>query len=55
MCSPLSESANVVGAGAAVPAVQSGLLPMDEVFKLAVTTFKVYDWGLFGAQLPSVS
>lgn len=47
VCSPLSESADTVGAGLAVPAAQAGCLPMDEVFKLAVTSFKVYDWGLF--------
>lgn len=47
-CSPLSESANAVGAGFAVPAVQSGYLPMAEVFKLAVSSFKVNDWNLFG-------
>ncbi|XP_028762101.1 ran guanine nucleotide release factor isoform X2 [Neltuma alba] len=45
---PLSESAGTVGAGLAVPAVQVGCLPMAEVFKRAVESFKVYDWGLFG-------
>ncbi|XP_027361508.1 ran guanine nucleotide release factor isoform X1 [Abrus precatorius] len=44
---PLSESADTVGAGIAVPAAQAGCLPMDEVFKLAVTSFRVIDWGLF--------
>ncbi|OMO93159.1 Ran-interacting Mog1 protein [Corchorus capsularis] len=44
---PLSESASTVGAGLATPAMASGFLPMVEVFKLAVTNFKVYDWGLF--------
>lgn len=44
---PLSESADTVGAGVAVPAAQAGCLPMDEVFKLAVTSFRVHDWGLF--------
>lgn len=48
-CSPLSESASTVGAGLAVPAAQSGFLPMAEVFKLVVSTFKVNDWNLFGS------
>lgn len=48
-CSPLSESASAVAAGLAVPAAQAGCLPMSDVFKLAVESFKVYDWGLFGA------
>ncbi|KAF3439442.1 hypothetical protein FNV43_RR17720 [Rhamnella rubrinervis] len=45
---PLSESASAVGAGFAVPAAQSGCMPMAEVFKLAVSSFKVNDWSLFG-------
>ncbi|KAF5739249.1 ran guanine nucleotide release factor [Tripterygium wilfordii] len=49
LINPLSESARTVGAGLAAPAAQSGFLPMAEVFKLAVSTFKVYDWSLFGA------
>ncbi|KAM7269029.1 hypothetical protein ACFE04_024526 [Oxalis oulophora] len=44
---PLSESASSVGAGLAVPALQSGLLSMSDVFKLAVSSFKVRDWNLF--------
>ncbi|XP_054810719.1 uncharacterized protein LOC129312140 [Prosopis cineraria] len=44
---PLSESAGTVGAGLAVPAVQAGCVPMAEVFRHAVESFKVYDWGLF--------
>lgn len=48
---PLSESASAVGAGLAIPATQSGFMPMVEIFKLAVTNFKVNDWGLFS---PSV-
>ncbi|XP_021299878.1 probable ran guanine nucleotide release factor isoform X2 [Herrania umbratica] len=44
---PLSHSASAVGAGLAVPAMQSGFVPMVEVFKLAVTSFKVNDWSLF--------
>jgi len=47
--SPLSESASTVGAGLAVPAIQSGCMPMSEVFKLALSSFKVNDWSLFGA------
>ncbi|CAH9129018.1 unnamed protein product [Cuscuta epithymum] len=43
----LSESATTVGAGIAVPAEQAGCMPMSEVFKLAVSSFKVYNWGLF--------
>jgi hypothetical protein len=46
--SPLSESARTVGAGIAVPAEQSGCLPVQEVFRLAVSSFKVHDWNLFG-------
>ncbi|KAI8553916.1 hypothetical protein RHMOL_Rhmol05G0053700 [Rhododendron molle] len=46
--SPLSESASSVGAGLAAPAAESGRMPMAEVFKLAVSSFKVNDWGLFG-------
>ncbi|PON59200.1 Ran-interacting Mog1 protein [Parasponia andersonii] len=46
---PLSESASAVGAGFAAPAAQSGCMPMAEVFKLAVTTFKVNNWGVFGS------
>ncbi|KAF2302392.1 hypothetical protein GH714_036129 [Hevea brasiliensis] len=49
LINPLSESASTVGAGLAVPAAQSGFLPMAEVFKLAVSTFKVNDWNLFGS------
>lgn len=47
---PFSESADTVGAGIAVPATQAGLMPMNEVFKLAVTSFNVHDWSLFGAR-----
>ncbi|XLR65352.1 hypothetical protein S83_016024, partial [Arachis hypogaea] len=46
---PFSESAGTVGTRSAVSAEQAGCLPMDEVFRLAVTSFKVYDWRLFGA------
>ncbi|KAK2375149.1 ran guanine nucleotide release factor [Trifolium repens] len=49
---PFSESADTVGAGMAVPAAQAGCMSMDEVFKLAVTSFKVYDWSLFDASRP---
>ncbi|XP_008808046.2 ran guanine nucleotide release factor [Phoenix dactylifera] len=49
LINPLSESARTVGAGPAVPAAQSGCLPVAEVFKLAVTNFKVHDWSLFGS------
>lgn len=45
----LSESANSVGAGLAVPAAQSGFMPMDDVFKMAVSSFRVLDWSLFGS------
>ncbi|CAK7341229.1 unnamed protein product [Dovyalis caffra] len=48
LISPLSESAATVGAGLPAPAVQSGFLPMADVFKLAVSSFKVHDWNLFG-------
>lgn len=46
---PLSETAATVGAGVAIPASQSGCMPMAEVFKSAVTNFNVYNWGLFGS------
>ncbi|XP_021737653.1 probable ran guanine nucleotide release factor [Chenopodium quinoa] len=47
--SPLSESASTVGAGVVSPAEQSGCMPMAEVFKLSVSSFKVNDWSLFNA------
>ncbi|KAL0909241.1 hypothetical protein M5K25_020089 [Dendrobium thyrsiflorum] len=46
---PLSASARTVGSGPAVPAADSGCLPMAQVFKHAVTSFTVHDWNLFGA------
>ncbi|KAL6187681.1 hypothetical protein ACLB2K_039077 [Fragaria x ananassa] len=46
---PLSESASTVGAGIAAPALQSGHVPMVEVFRVAVSSFKVNDWNLFGS------
>ncbi|KAM7464526.1 hypothetical protein LguiA_032647 [Lonicera macranthoides] len=49
LINPLSESATTVGAGLVVPAAQSGRMPMADVFKLAVSTFKVNDWTLFGS------
>ncbi|KAL2484612.1 Mog1/PsbP/DUF1795-like photosystem II reaction center PsbP family protein [Abeliophyllum distichum] len=49
LINPLSESASTVGAGLAVPAAQYGCMPMAEVFKHAVSSFKVNDWSLFGA------
>lgn len=48
LINPLSESAAAVGAGLAIPAIQSGCLPMAEVFRSAVSSFKVNDWSLFG-------
>ncbi|KAI8527436.1 hypothetical protein RHMOL_Rhmol12G0075300 [Rhododendron molle] len=48
LINPLSESASSVGAGLAAPAAEFGRMPMAEVFKLAVSRFKVNDWGLFG-------
>ncbi|KAL3646507.1 hypothetical protein CASFOL_011687 [Castilleja foliolosa] len=51
LINPLSESAATVGAGLAVPAAQSGRLPMAEVFKSAFSSIKVNDWSLFGASL----
>ncbi|KAA0034408.1 putative ran guanine nucleotide release factor [Cucumis melo var. makuwa] len=44
---PLSESASSVGSGLTTPASHSGYIPMPEVFKLAVSSFKVCDWSLF--------
>ncbi|KAL6567717.1 hypothetical protein OROGR_001385 [Orobanche gracilis] len=49
LINPLSESAAAVGAGWVVPAANSGNMPMAEVFKGAVTNFKVNEWGLFGS------
>ncbi|KAF5180490.1 Ran guanine nucleotide release factor [Thalictrum thalictroides] len=46
--SPFSKTAATVGAGLAVPAAQSGGMAMSDVFKLAVSNFKVHDWNLFG-------
>ncbi|KAL5828815.1 hypothetical protein ACOSQ3_018283 [Xanthoceras sorbifolium] len=48
LINPMSESASAVGAGLAVPATQSGIMPLSEVLKLAVSSFKVNDWSLFG-------
>nr|POE83646.1 putative ran guanine nucleotide release factor [Quercus suber] len=48
---PLSESASAVGAGLAVPATQAGCMPMGDVFRLAVSSFKVNDWNLFGSSV----
>ncbi|XP_021771516.1 probable ran guanine nucleotide release factor [Chenopodium quinoa] len=45
----ISESAGIVGAGVVSPAEQSGCMPMAEVFKLSVSSFKVNDWSLFNA------
>ncbi|KAH9773859.1 ran guanine nucleotide release factor [Citrus sinensis] len=47
LINPVSESASTVGAGLPVPATQSGFMQMSEVFKLAVSSFKVNDWSLF--------
>ncbi|ESQ28269.1 hypothetical protein EUTSA_v10019150mg [Eutrema salsugineum] len=49
LINPLSESANAVGAGLAVPASQSGIMPMCDVIKQSLSTFKVNDWSLFGS------
>ncbi|KAA8532989.1 hypothetical protein F0562_032895 [Nyssa sinensis] len=38
----------MVGAGLPAPSAQSGCMPMAEFFKLAVSSFKVYDLSLFG-------
>ncbi|KAL5731393.1 hypothetical protein ACHQM5_004126 [Ranunculus cassubicifolius] len=46
--SPLSESAAAVGAGLAVPATQAGCMAMSDVVKLALASFQVRDWALFG-------
>ncbi|KAJ4794179.1 Ran guanine nucleotide release factor [Rhynchospora pubera] len=48
LINPLSESARTVGAGAAVPAEQSGCLPVQEVFRRTISSFKIHDWNLFG-------
>ncbi|XP_024383738.1 uncharacterized protein [Physcomitrium patens] len=44
-----SESAQAVGAGATVPALQAGLMPAADVFKQVLFTFNVHDWSLFGS------
>ncbi|XP_034699376.1 ran guanine nucleotide release factor isoform X2 [Vitis riparia] len=46
LINPFSDSAGTVGAGLPVPAEQSGHMPMTEVFKMAVSSFKVNDWSL---------
>ncbi|XP_020959903.1 probable ran guanine nucleotide release factor isoform X2 [Arachis ipaensis] len=43
LINPFSKSAGTVGAGMAVSAEQVGCITMEEVFRLAVTSFKVYD------------
>ncbi|KAL3824135.1 hypothetical protein ACJIZ3_020164 [Penstemon smallii] len=48
LINPLSESATAVGAGLTQPAAQFGCMPMAEVFRVAVSSFKVNDWSLFG-------
>ncbi|CAE5963581.1 unnamed protein product [Arabidopsis arenosa] len=49
LINPLSESADAVGSGLAVPASQSGIMPMCDVIKQSLSTFKVNDWNLFGS------
>ncbi|KAM7484353.1 hypothetical protein LguiA_000362 [Lonicera macranthoides] len=49
LINPLIESASTAGAGLAVPAAQSRCMPMAEVFKLAISSFKINDWSLFSA------
>ncbi|XP_010551533.1 PREDICTED: ran guanine nucleotide release factor [Tarenaya hassleriana] len=49
LINPLSESANTVGAGLAVPAAELGFMPVGEAIKGAVSSFKVHDWSLFGS------
>ncbi|PKA49072.1 hypothetical protein AXF42_Ash010756 [Apostasia shenzhenica] len=47
---PLGGSSRMVGDdGSTASFAASGYLPVSEVFKLAVTSFKVHDWNLFGA------
>ncbi|KAF9621247.1 hypothetical protein IFM89_018332 [Coptis chinensis] len=43
----ISKSTRTVGAGLAIPAMQSRCMQMADVFKLAVSSFKVQDWDLF--------
>ncbi|KAG7586446.1 Ran-interacting Mog1 protein [Arabidopsis thaliana x Arabidopsis arenosa] len=49
LINPLSETADAVGSGLAVPASQSGKMPMCDVIKQSLSTFKVNDWNLFGS------
>ncbi|CAN8235895.1 unnamed protein product [Cochlearia groenlandica] len=49
LINPLSESAESVGSGLAVPASRSGVMPMCDVIKQSLSTFKVNDWSLFGS------
>jgi hypothetical protein len=49
LINPLSESADAVGSGLAVPASQSGKMPMCDIIKQSLSTFKVNDWNLFGS------
>ncbi|KAL4574198.1 hypothetical protein LXL04_021024 [Taraxacum kok-saghyz] len=46
---PLSESARSVGEGLTVPATESGRTAVGDVFKQAVSMFRINDWNLFGA------
>ncbi|KAI4373604.1 hypothetical protein MLD38_011713 [Melastoma candidum] len=48
LINPLSESATTVVSGLAASATEAGVMPMAEVFKLAVSSLKVHDWSLFG-------
>ncbi|XP_068638290.1 uncharacterized protein [Aristolochia californica] len=49
LINPLSVSAQTVGAGLATPAIQAGCLAMSDVFKAAVSSFKVHEWSVFGS------
>ncbi|KAG0567631.1 hypothetical protein M758_7G127200 [Ceratodon purpureus] len=43
-----SESAAAVGAGETVPANMAECMPAADVFKQALSTFRIHDWSLFG-------
>uniref|UniRef100_A0A1J3D844 Uncharacterized protein n=1 Tax=Noccaea caerulescens TaxID=107243 RepID=A0A1J3D844_NOCCA len=47
LINPLRESVEAVGSSLAVPVSQSGVMPMCEVIKQSLSTFKVNDWSLF--------
>ncbi|KAH6558967.1 hypothetical protein KP509_1Z035400 [Ceratopteris richardii] len=48
LISEQSETARVLGAGIPVSAESAGVVPASEIFRVALSTFQINDWGLFG-------